>query len=131
LPYAVDAVRGLLAADLPVFGICLGHQLLGRAIGGKTYKLKFGHHGGNQPVKALITDTVQITSQNHNYAVDADTLDLNQVDITHWNLNDHTVEGIRLKNRPVFSVQYHPEASPGPHDADGLFTQFIDSLKSR
>ncbi len=136
LTYAVEATRRLLAAAaprrntacIPLFGICLGHQILGLALGGHTYKLKFGHHGGNQPVKDLMSGRVQITSQNHNYAVEAASLPP-QVAVTHWNLNDGTVEGMRLKDRPVFSVQYHPEASPGPHDADGLFLRFLDAVR--
>ncbi|HEY65908.1 MAG TPA: glutamine-hydrolyzing carbamoyl-phosphate synthase small subunit [Caldilineae bacterium] len=129
VPYAARAVAELLETGLPMFGICLGHQILGLALGGRTYKLKFGHHGGNQPVRDEATGVVQITAQNHNYAVDPESLDPSQVTITHWNLNDGTVEGMRLKNRPVFSVQYHPEASPGPHDADYLFGQFVELMK--
>jgi carbamoyl-phosphate synthase small subunit len=122
--YAVGAIRKLLGRK-PVFGICLGHQLIGLALGGKTYKLKFGHHGGNQPVKNLVTGKVEITAQNHGFAVDPDSLKENHVEITHLNLNDHTCEGLRHKSLPVFSVQYHPEASPGPHDASYLFNDFI------
>lgn len=129
VPYAVAAVAKLLQTGLPMFGICLGHQLLGLALGGRTYKLKFGHHGGNQPVRDEATGIVQITAQNHNYAVDPNSLDPSQVEITHWNLNDGTVEGMRLKDRPVFSVQYHPEASPGPHDADYLFGRFVELMR--
>ncbi|MBK7201241.1 MAG: glutamine-hydrolyzing carbamoyl-phosphate synthase small subunit [Anaerolineae bacterium] len=125
--YAAAAVRRFLTTDIPLFGICLGHQILGLALGGRTYKLKFGHHGGNQPVKDLVSGRVQITSQNHNYAVAPDSLPP-EVEVTHWNLNDGTVEGLRLKDRPVFSVQYHPEASPGPHDADELFARFVTAL---
>ena len=125
--YAIAAVRRFLTTDIPLFGICLGHQILGLALNGRTYKLKFGHHGANQPVKDLVSGRVQITSQNHNYAVDPDSLPA-AVEVTHWNLNDGTVEGLRLKDRPVFSVQYHPEASPGPHDADELFARFVASL---
>ncbi|MEM7536487.1 MAG: glutamine-hydrolyzing carbamoyl-phosphate synthase small subunit [Chloroflexota bacterium] len=128
VPYASDSVRQLLDADIPTFGICLGHQIIGRALGGDTYKLKFGHHGSNQPVSDVDVSNVQITAQNHNYAVDADTLPSN-VEITHQNLNDGTVEGMRLKDRPVFCVQYHPEASPGPHDADLLFARFAKMVK--
>lgn len=128
LPRIVGEVRELVDSGLPVFGICLGHQLIGRAIGGDTLRLKFGHHSGNHPVLDLRTRKVQVTSQNHNYAVDPTTLDPAGVEITHLSLNDHTLEGMRLKNRPVFSVQYHPEASPGPHDAQGLFTQFYDLI---
>jgi carbamoyl-phosphate synthase small subunit len=118
---AVDNIRELLGA-VPVFGICLGHQLLSRAIGGDTFKLKFGHHGGNHPVRHLRTDKVEITSQNHNFCVDAASLP--QADITHVNLNDNTVEGLRCRDVPAFSVQYHPEAGPGPHDSRYLFDDF-------
>ncbi|HIQ04686.1 MAG TPA: carbamoyl-phosphate synthase small subunit [Anaerolineae bacterium] len=128
VPYAAGAVAELLETGLPIFGICLGHQILGLALGGRTYKLKFGHHGGNHPVRDVASGRVQITAQNHNYAVDPESLPGN-VEITHWNLNDHTVEGMRLANRPVFSVQYHPEASPGPHDADYLFGQFVALMR--
>lgn len=130
LPYAAAAVAELLRHDLPMFGVCLGHQILGLAVGGETYKLKFGHHGGNQPVRDCQSGRVQITSQNHNYAVRAESLPPG-VEITHLNLNDGTVEGLRLRDRPVFSVQYHPEASPGPHDADGLFGQFVAAMRRR
>ena len=123
LTYAVEAIRGL-AGQTPVFGICLGHQLIGQALGGKTYKLKFGHHGGNHPVKQLATGRVEITSQNHNYAVDPDSLNANEVDLTHINLNDQTLEGLRHRTMPLLSVQYHPEASPGPHDSHYLFGEF-------
>jgi len=126
--YAVESVRTLIGKKA-IFGICLGHQILSLALGGKTYKLKFGHRGANQPVKDLQTGKVEITSQNHGFAVDADSLG-NDVDITHINLNDNTVEGIKHKNYPVFSVQYHPEASPGPHDASYLFQDFINLMKS-
>ncbi len=131
VPYAAAAVAQLLEADRPIFGICLGHQILGLALGGRTYKLKFGHHGGNQPVRDEASGVVQITAQNHNYAVDPESLDARRVEITHWNLNDGTVEGMRLRGRPVFSVQYHPEASPGPHDADYLFGQFVRLMRER
>jgi len=126
--YAVESVRTLIGKK-PIFGICLGHQILSLALGAETYKLKFGHRGGNQPVKYLRSGKVEITSQNHGFAVDADTLG-NDVEITHINLNDNTVEGIRHKNHPAFSVQYHPEASPGPHDASYLFQDFIDLMKN-
>jgi carbamoyl-phosphate synthase small subunit len=122
LPYAHAAVRGLLGKK-PIFGICLGHQVLGHAYGGRTFKLKFGHRGGNQPVQDLRTGKVSITSQNHGFAVDAKSLPAD-VAMTHINLNDQTVEGMRHKKLPVFSVQYHPEASPGPHDAGYLFDEF-------
>ncbi|HAJ35192.1 MAG TPA: carbamoyl phosphate synthase small subunit, partial [Chloroflexi bacterium] len=119
VPYAANAVHELLETGIPTFGICLGHQIIGLALGARTYKLKFGHHGGNQPVSDVDATNVQITAQNHNYAVDEDTLPANVI-VTHRNLNDGTVEGLRLTDRPVFCVQYHPEASPGPHDADLL-----------
>jgi len=128
VPYASEEVSKLLDSHIPTFGICLGHQIIGRALGGDTYKLKFGHHGSNQPVSDCDTTNVQITAQNHNYAVDADGLPDN-VEITHRNLNDGTVEGLRLTDRPVFSVQYHPEASPGPHDADLLFERFAGMVE--
>lgn len=129
VPYAADAVARLLEAEIPTFGICLGHQIIGRALGAQTYKLKFGHHGGNQPVSDVDSTNVQITAQNHNYAVDDASLPAN-VEITHRNLNDGTVEGMRLTDRPVFCVQYHPEASPGPHDADLLFAKFAQMVHS-
>jgi carbamoyl-phosphate synthase small subunit len=121
--YAQEGIRKL-AGKTPIFGICLGHQLIGLALGGKTYKLKFGHHGGNHPVKQLESGKVEITSQNHNYAVDPDSLNQNEVDLTHINLNDHTLEGLRHRTMPLLSVQYHPEASPGPHDSNYLFRDF-------
>ena len=132
LQMEVDNIRELLdlKPELPVFGICLGHQLLGRAFGGETYKLKFGHRGANHPVKDLTTGKVHITSQNHGYALDASTLP-DDVEVTHLNLNDNTVEGLRHKTKPVFSVQYHPEASPGPKDNAHLFDQFAESVKKR
>jgi len=128
VPYAAQAVRELLETRIPTFGICLGHQIIGLALGGQTNKLKFGHHGGNQPVSDVDTTNVQITAQNHNYVVAIDNLPAN-VQITHRNLNDGTVEGLRLTDRPVFCVQYHPEASPGPHDADLLFERFANLVK--
>ena len=129
LPYAIDNVRELVQTDLPMFGICLGHQILGLAVGGKTYKLKFGHRGANHPVRNEITKRVEITSHNHGFAVDPDSLNLNDVDITHVNLNDQTLEGFRHRNHPVFCVQYHPEAAPGPHDSHYLFDEFTKLMK--
>lgn len=128
LDYAQENIRQLLG-KVPVFGICLGHQLLSIALGAKTYKLKFGHRGGNQPVLDHKRGQVEITSQNHGFAVDASSLDEGQVAVTHINLNDNTVEGIQHKSIPAFSVQYHPEASPGPHDAKYLFERFIEMMK--
>jgi carbamoyl-phosphate synthase small subunit len=128
LPYVIDNVKQLVATDVPVFGICLGHQVLGLAMGGKTFKLKFGHRGGNHPVKNLATNKVEITSQNHGFAVDPDSLP-KDVQVTHLNLYDGTVEGLRHTDKRVFCVQYHPEASPGPHDADYLFRQFLDEIE--
>ena len=130
LPYAVANVRTLVESDRPMFGICLGHQVLGLALGGRTFKLKFGHRGGNHPVKDLASGAVEITAQNHGFAVDPESLP-SHVQVTHLNLYDGTVEGFRHTGRPVFSVQYHPEASPGPHDADYLFRQFLDSMEPR
>jgi carbamoyl-phosphate synthase small subunit len=122
--YAIENIRKLLGR-VPIFGICLGHQLCGLALGGRTFKLKFGHHGSNHPVKNLLTQKVEITAQNHGFCVDPDSLPSSDVEITHVNLNDHTNEGMRHRTLPLFSVQYHPEASPGPHDARYLFDDFI------
>ena len=126
--YAVENIQKLFGR-VPVFGICLGHQLCGLALGGKTFKLKFGHHGSNHPVKNLLTDQVEITAQNHGFCVDPESMPSSTVEITHVNLNDNTNEGMRHKSLPFFSVQYHPEASPGPHDSHYLFTQFTDLMK--
>ena len=126
--YAIDNIKEIAKSDVPTFGICLGHQLMGLALGAKTYKLKFGHRGGNHPVKQLETGAIEITSQNHGFAVDPDSLPSN-VKITHLNLYDGTVEGLRHTDKPIFSVQYHPEASPGPHDADYLFQEFLDEME--
>ncbi|HEX4567870.1 MAG TPA: glutamine-hydrolyzing carbamoyl-phosphate synthase small subunit, partial [Vicinamibacterales bacterium] len=130
LSYAIDNAKELIAGDVPVFGICLGHQVLSLAMGGSTYKLKFGHRGANHPVKELESGKVEITSQNHGFAVDPKSLP-SDVRVTHLNLYDGTVEGLRHEKKPVFCVQYHPEASPGPHDADYLFSQFIDEMERR
>jgi carbamoyl-phosphate synthase small subunit len=131
LPYAIANVRELVnTAEVPMFGICLGHQILGLAVGGQTFKLKFGHRGANHPVKELQSGKVEITSQNHGFAVDPGSLP-SDVTVTHTNLYDGTVEGFRHATKPIFSVQYHPEASPGPHDADYLFRQFLESMEKR
>jgi carbamoyl-phosphate synthase small subunit len=128
VPYAVDAIRELVG-EVPLFGICLGHQLLSRALGGATYKLPFGHHGGNHPVQHLASGHVEITSQNHNFCVDAESLG-GRVTVTHLNLNDQTNEGMRVLDAPAFSVQYHPEAGPGPHDSRYLFEQFAQLMQN-
>ena len=128
VPYLVEAVRALLG-KVPIFGICLGHQILGLAAGGSTYKLKFGHHGANHPVKDLATGKVEITAQNHGFAVDPDSVKAHGLELSHVNLNDGTCEGLRHRELPVFSVQYHPEASPGPHDASYLFNRFVDLMR--
>jgi carbamoyl-phosphate synthase small subunit len=128
LPYAIENVAAIVDAGVPTFGICLGHQIMGLAMGGRTFKLKFGHRGANHPVKFLETGKVEITSQNHGFAVDPDSLPAD-VRVTHLNLYDGTVEGLRHVSKPAFSVQYHPEASPGPHDADYLFRQFLDEIE--
>jgi len=129
--YAIENIRKLIG-KLPIMGICLGHQLAGLAMGGKTFRLKFGHHGCNHPVMNLQTRAVEITSQNHNFSLDPDTLPANDAEVTHVNLNDQTVEGLRHRNAPLFTVQYHPEAAPGPHDSAYLFREFralIESVK--
>lgn len=127
IDYAVANIRKLIGR-VPIFGICLGHQLCGLALGGKTFKLKFGHHGSNHPVKNLLTQKVEITAQNHGFCIDPDSLPSSDVEITHVNLNDHTNEGMRHRSLPLFSVQYHPEASPGPHDARYLFDEFTRTM---
>ena len=130
LPYVIANVRALVDLGLPVFGICLGHQVLALALGARTFKLKFGHRGSNHPVKYLETGRVEITSQNHGFAVDPDTLPPDVI-VTHTNLYDGTLEGFRHRDKPVFGVQYHPEASPGPHDADYLFGLFVSAMERR
>jgi carbamoyl-phosphate synthase small subunit len=124
----VEEIKKLTESHVPMFGICLGHQILGQVFGGRTYKLKFGHRGGNQPIKDLTTGKVEITSHNHGFAVDAETLPA-EVEVTHVNLNDNTVAGLKHKNLPVFSVQYHPESAPGPHDSEYLFKRFIELME--
>ena len=126
--YAVRAIRKFMG-KVPVFGICLGHQLTGLALGGRTYKLKFGHHGGNHPVRNNVTGKVEITAHNHNFAVDPDSINANEVELTHVDLNDQTLEGLRHKTLPLFSVQYHPEAAPGPHDSHYLFRDFRNLME--
>jgi carbamoyl-phosphate synthase small subunit len=126
--YAVQAIREMMGR-VPIFGICLGHQLCGLALGGKTYKLKFGHHGGNHPVRNQVTGKVEITAHNHNFAVDPDSVNANEVELTHVDLNDQTLEGLRHKTLPLFSVQYHPEAAPGPHDSHYLFRDFRQMME--
>ncbi|MCS6993821.1 MAG: glutamine-hydrolyzing carbamoyl-phosphate synthase small subunit [Anaerolineales bacterium] len=128
LPYAVEATRQLIESNVPIFGICLGHQLIGRALGAETYRLKFGHHGGNHPVLRMADKKVLITAQNHNYCVRPGDLDLEEVEITYQSLNDGSLEGMRLKHKPVMSVQFHPEAAPGPHDAHDIFAEFFGMM---
>ena len=130
LDYIVREVKTLVDSGIPIFGICLGHQILGQAFGGKTFKLKFGHRGANQPVKDLASGKVEITSQNHGFAVDAKSLP-KEISVDRINLNDQTVEGLRHKKQPVFCVQYHPEASPGPHDSTPLFAEFRALIEKR
>ncbi len=129
LPYLVQTVKDLIGSKVPIFGICLGHQLIGRALGAGTRRLKFGHHGGNHPVKHLPSGRVLITAQNHNYCVVADELDPNEVCITHQSLNDGSLEGFKLTNKPVLGVQFHPEAAPGPHDAHPIFNEFFTMMQ--
>ncbi len=129
VPYAAETVKKLIG-KIPIFGICLGHQILGLALGGRTYKLKFGHHGGNHPVKDLKTGKVAITVQNHGFCVDMDSLGGKEIELTHINLYDHTLEGMKHTRLPAFSVQFHPEASPGPHDANGLFKKFVEMMET-
>jgi len=131
LPYASEAVRKLIESDTPIFGICLGHQLIGRALGGETARLKFGHHGGNHPVQDLRSKQVYVTAQNHNYMVVPESLNPEEVEITHLSLNDGSLEGIRLKNKPVYSVQFHPEAAPGPHDGHEIFEPFFRAMREK
>jgi len=131
LPYAVEAVRELIKSSIPIFGICLGHQLIGRALGADTHRLKFGHHGGNHPVQFLPNGEVLITAQNHNYCVTAGDLNPDEVEITYKSLNDDSLEGLRMKHKPVFSVQFHPEAAPGPHDAHDIFGEFFKMIEGR
>jgi carbamoyl-phosphate synthase small subunit len=131
LPYAVEAVSGLIESGIPIFGICLGHQLIGRALRADTHKLKFGHHGGNHPVQYLPSGEVLITAQNHNYCVTAGDLNPGEVEITYKSLNDDSLEGLRMKNKPVFSVQFHPEAAPGPHDAHDIFGEFFRMMGNK
>jgi carbamoyl-phosphate synthase small subunit len=126
--YVIETVRKLIG-KIPIFGICLGHQILGLALGGQTYKLKFGHRGANHPVMNLKNRKVEITSQNHGFCVDLTSLDQDNVELTHINLNDQTLEGMRHKRYPAFSVQYHPEASAGPHDSNYLFDEFIKEIE--
>jgi carbamoyl-phosphate synthase small subunit len=130
LPHIVGEVKELVNSGVPIFGICLGHQILGQAFGGKTFKLKFGHRGANQPVKDLESGKVEITSQNHGFAVDPNSLP-KEVAVNRINLNDNTVEGMRHKTKPIYCVQYHPEASPGPHDSTVLFDEFRELIEKK
>jgi carbamoyl-phosphate synthase small subunit len=127
--YSLPAIKGLLEKGVPIMGICLGHQLLGMALGGKTYKLKFGHRGGNHPVKDLRNNRVYITSQNHGYALEQESMSSADIEITHLNLHDNTVEGLKHKKKKAFSIQFHPEACPGPQDTDYLFQEFLAMVK--
>ena len=127
MPYVVETVKKLIGKK-PIWGICLGQQILGLALGGKTFKLKYGHHGANHPVKDFLTNKVEITSQNHGFCVDLKSLDQKEIELTHINLNDNTLEGFRHKELPLFCVQYHPEASPGPHDSRYLFSRFAELM---
>jgi carbamoyl-phosphate synthase small subunit len=131
LPYAVEAVSRLIESGVPMFGICLGHQLIGRALGAETHRLKFGHHGGNHPVQYLPSGEVLITAQNHNYCVTESDLNPEEVEITYKSLNDDSLEGLRIKDKPVFSVQFHPEAGPGPHDAHDIFGEFFAIVQEK
>jgi len=131
LPTIAAQVREIIESGIPTLGICLGHQLIGIALGGRTARLKFGHHGGNHPVQDLRTRSVWITAQNHNYYVDIDSLPKGRVELTHLSLNDGSLEGLRLLDRPVFSVQFHPEAAPGPHDAQSIFPRFFDLIQKK
>ena len=131
LPYAVKAVEKLIDSNVPIFGICLGHQLIGRALGADTHRLKFGHHGGNHPVQHLPSGEVLITAQNHNYCVTESDLNKDEVEVTYKSLNDNSLEGLRMKHKPVFSVQFHPESAPGPHDAHDIFSKFFQMIKGK
>jgi carbamoyl-phosphate synthase small subunit len=131
LLYAVEAVSGLIESGVPIFGICFGHQLIGRALGADTHRLKFGHHGGNHPVQYLPSGEVLITAQNHNYCVTEGDLNKDEVEITYKSLNDDSLEGLRMKTKPVFSVQFHPEAAPGPHDAHDIFGEFFKMIGNK
>ena len=126
--YAISSIKKLIKLNIPIFGICLGHQILALALGGKTKKMKLGHRGANHPVKNLVHDKVEITSQNHGFVVVEETLP-KKIEVTHKSLFDNTIEGIRLKNKPIFSVQYHPESNPGPQDSVYLFKEFINNMK--